>query len=67
MQELFFFRTTPLDLLDASIEPFVPSCLALLGGLSIQQGGNPSPLLFAVFITAALRISSSEFFSKRHP
>lgn len=48
MQQLLILLLTPLDLLDARVQPFVPSSLALLGRLARQQRGHACPLIEAI-------------------
>lgn len=49
MQQLLIFLAGPFGLLDARIQPFVPTRLALFGRLTMQQRGNTTPLIFAIF------------------
>ena len=41
-------RLEPLYLLDGGVEPLVPACLALLGGLADEQRRDARPLVLAV-------------------
>ncbi|CRK27851.1 hypothetical protein BN1708_004512 [Verticillium longisporum] len=49
VQELLVLLLAPFDLLDAGVEPFVPSRFALLGRLARQQGRHARPLVEAIF------------------
>lgn len=49
MQQLFIFLARPFRLLNTRIQPLVPARFALFGRFSMQQRGNTTPLIFAIF------------------
>lgn len=49
VQQLLVLLARPFCLLDAGIQPLVPTSLALLGWLPMQQWCDTRPLVFAIF------------------
>lgn len=54
VQQLFIFITGPLGLLDAGVEPLIPSGFALLGRLAHEQRGDTCPLIQAILHDSGL-------------
>lgn len=62
MQQFLILLPRPLDLTDTGIQPFNPSCLALLWCFPCQQRGNTRPLIETVFRDLLPIHSTSAFF-----